>query len=51
MSKSKRYYALMLTVVIAFILYVAYVQFIQDPQASAFLGFKTDLNHPLNLAQ
>ncbi|KAF9122160.1 hypothetical protein BGX30_002186 [Mortierella sp. GBA39] len=48
MSKSKRYYALMLIVVIAFILYVAYVQIIQDPQASAFLGFKTDLNHPLN---
>ncbi|MWV43146.1 DUF2306 domain-containing protein [Paenibacillus sp. HJL G12] len=48
MSKSKLSYVLMLAIVAIFILYIAFVQWIQDPEAAVFLGSKTNLNHPLN---
>ncbi|MCJ8014822.1 DUF2306 domain-containing protein [Paenibacillus sp. KQZ6P-2] len=48
MSKNKLLYVLMLVVIVIFIVYIAFVQMILDPQAATFLGFKTNLNHPLN---
>ncbi|WP_244864474.1 DUF2306 domain-containing protein [Paenibacillus sp. J23TS9] len=48
MSNTKRFYTLMLAVIFLFILYIAYVQIIYDPQSTVFLGFKTNLLHPLN---
>lgn len=49
MSKSKLSYVLMIAVMIIFLLYIAFTVLYQDPDASVFLGWKADLNHPLNL--
>lgn len=49
MSKSKLSYGLLVAIVIIFLVYIAFMQLMQDPQADVFLGFKTRLNHPLNV--
>lgn len=47
--KSKNLYLIMIAVSIGYMLYVTYVHFIHDPQATEFLSRKTELSRALNI--
>jgi uncharacterized membrane protein len=49
MIKSKHLYLIMIVVSIGYMLYVTYVNFIHDPQATDFLSHKTELSRSLNI--
>ncbi|KRF08116.1 hypothetical protein ASG89_16955 [Paenibacillus sp. Soil766] len=48
MSTSKKAYLLMLSITVIFIVYVLYTNFVQDPQATAFLSHKATLKRVLH---
>ncbi|KIL39027.1 hypothetical protein SD70_22645 [Gordoniibacillus kamchatkensis] len=49
MVRTKKAYLLMVSVVMIFIVYVLYHNFVQDPQAAEFLHLKTDLKRTLHV--
>lgn len=49
MVKGQSLYRAMVVVTALFIAYVLYANFIHDPEASRFLGHKTDLKRPINV--
>lgn len=50
MTKAKLFYALLITAITGFIMYIVYTQTVSDPEASVFLGYKTAIHHPLDVA-
>ncbi|RKN77116.1 DUF2306 domain-containing protein [Paenibacillus ginsengarvi] len=49
MVKGQSLYRVMVVVTAVFIAYVLYANFIHDPEASRFLGHKTDMKRPINV--
>ncbi|QJD86065.1 DUF2306 domain-containing protein [Cohnella herbarum] len=49
MPKTKSLYLIMFAVIIAFILYVVYANFVSDPQAKGFLSHKSGLDRTVNV--